>query len=199
MTDNTLLLPPTAVDVRNLAKQAEALQGRAPLSAFARVAADVPVADVAGELAWRVQAEWRESLPLAVGGEVKAAVAGRPQLWLHVWLAGEVPQTCQRCLSAYPQPLEVDRWFRFVADEATADAEDDDCEEDLLVLEPRFNLFDLLEDEVLLALPLVPMHDVCPTAVRMSVGEEALVQDGGDDKPHPFAALAALKRPADKG
>lgn len=199
MNDSSSLLPPAAVDVRALAKQPDALAGRAPLTAFQRVVADVPATEVAGHLSWRVQAEWRAPLPLALGGESQAAVAGRPQLWMHVQLEGEVPQTCQRCLSVFAQPLAVDRWFRFVADEATAEAEDDDAEEDLLVLEPRFNLFDLLEDEVLLALPLVPMHDECPTPVRMSAGEEALAQAGADEKPHPFAALAALKRPSGDG
>ena len=30
--------------------------------------------------------------------------------------------TCQRCLTTVELPLQVDRWFRFVADEATAEA-----------------------------------------------------------------------------
>jgi hypothetical protein len=30
----------------------------------------------------------------------------------------------------------VDRWFRFVADEPTATAQDEICEEDILVLAP---------------------------------------------------------------
>ena len=35
------------------------------------------------------------------------------------------PMTCQRCLAPVDVPLEVDREFRFVADEATAEALDD--------------------------------------------------------------------------
>jgi uncharacterized protein len=60
------------------------------------------------------------------------------------------------------------------------------------VFQPRFDLHTLVEDELLLALPLVPMHSVCPTPVRLQVGEEALA---ADDVPpaHPFAALAAFK------
>jgi uncharacterized protein len=93
--------------------------------------------------------------------------------------------------------VEVDRWFRFVADEATADAEDEESEEDVLVMEPRFDLHSLIEDELLLALPLIPMHDVCPEPVRMSAGE--LPEPAETEKPHPFAALAALRKAGGSG
>ena len=66
--------------------------------------------------------------------------------------------------------LEVDRWFRFVADEATAELEDDDSEEDVLALEPRPDIAQLVEDELLMAMPLVPMHETCPVAVPMQAG-----------------------------
>jgi uncharacterized protein len=36
--------------------------------------------------------------------------------------------------------LRSDRWFRFVADEATAEAEDEESEEDLLVVSRDFDL-----------------------------------------------------------
>ena len=116
---------------------------------------------------------------------------GEPEVWLHLQASAELPQTCQRCLSPYAQPVEVDRWFRFVADEAVALAEDEACEEDLLALEPRFDLAALIEDELLLALPLVPMHEVCPVPVRMSAGELPDLPE--EKKPNPFAALGALK------
>jgi uncharacterized protein len=42
-----------------------------------------------------------------------------------------------------------------------------------------------------LGLPLVPMHSTCPEAVPMTTGE---LPDSEEEKPHPFAALATLKR-----
>ena len=48
------------------------------------------------------------------------------QLWLHLKASLMVEQTCQRCLLPMQVDLAVDRHFRFVADEATALAEDDD-------------------------------------------------------------------------
>ena len=95
------------------------------------------------------------------------------------------------CLHPVQTQLTVDRDFRFVADEAAALAEDDVVEEDLLVLSSEFDLLTLLEDELLMALPLVPMHDTCESEhMPTSNAENAAAQE----KPNPFAALAALKR-----
>ena len=106
------------------------------------------------------------------------------QLWLHLQAKLSVEQICQRCLLPMKVMLEVDRHFRFVADEATALAEDDDCEEDLLSPTPELTLQTLLEDELLLAMPLIPRHATC---------DKPLPQSPAQDLPHPFAALAGLK------
>ena len=182
---------PLAIDPRTLAQSGLAQSGEAPLSDFERLADGLPVIDVPlAAVRWTATAEWRQPLAgLASTTGLRDGTA--PQLWLHLQADAEVPQTCQRCLGAFGQPVAVDRWFRFVADEATALAEDDDSEEDLLVLEPRLDLATLIEDELLLALPLVPMHEACPQPVRMSAGEPG--DEASDERPHPFAALAALK------
>lgn len=170
------------------------LQGHAPLSAFARVDEDLPeltgpAIDPEGRVvAWRAQAEWRQRGPQLTG---VAGAQGAPDLWLRLTLEARVPQTCQRCLQPYAQSVEVDRWFRFVKDEATALAEDDEAEEDLLVLEPRFDLTALVEDELLMALPLVPMHDVCPQPLLS--GPATNEPAPREERPNPFAALATLK------
>jgi uncharacterized protein len=90
-------------------------------------------------------------------------------------------------------PVEVDRWFRFVADEATAEALDDDSEEDLLALEPRPSLVELVEDELILSLPLVPLHERCPQPLSTADGPAGGEKAPGSERPHPFAALAKLK------
>ena len=107
-------------------------------------------------------------------------------------------------MAAVDQPLQVDQWFRFVDSEAIAMAEDDASDEDLLVMAPQFDLLALLEDELLMAIPLVPMHDECPAALAVSAGsltpssalDEAQADIGTTDrsgKPNPFAVLAQLK------
>jgi uncharacterized protein len=80
-----------------------------------------------------------------------------------------------------------------VATEEIAMEQDDASEEDLLVMLPQFDLLGLLEDELLMALPLVPMHDECPVLPTFSAGMMD-VPESVPDKPNPFAALAQLKK-----
>ncbi|GAB3183989.1 YceD family protein [Hydrogenophaga aquatica] len=190
--------PSTAVDLRQLANEGRPLGGETPLAAYERLSSEQPaVAAALGPVIWRAQAEWRQQVSDAVAAELKGKLAPARQLWLHLEVQAQVPQVCQRCLGPFAQPVAVDRWFRFVADEATAAAEDDESEEDVLVMEPRFDLHALIEDELLLALPLIPMHDVCPEPVRMSAGE--LPEDSAPEKPNPFAALASLRKDGQQG
>lgn len=133
------------------------------------------------------------SVEWTVEGEKRSGVAGAPSVWMHLRASLALPVGCQRCLAAVAVPLEVDRWFRFVADEATAEAEDDVSEEDVLALEPRPDLIALIEDELLMALPLVPMHGACPLPPSGTTVQEAL-EPPEPQRPHPFAALAKLRK-----
>jgi uncharacterized protein len=69
----------------------------------------------------------------------------------------------------------------------------------------QFDLVDLIEEELLLALPIVPSHEVCPAVhdslVSGASGPAGYTSDDAgedeppvDEKPHPFAALASLKK-----
>ncbi len=125
--------------------------------------------------------------------ELRAGATGAMDTWLHLQADASVPLTCQRCMAAVQTPLQVEQWYRFVASEEIAMAEDDASEEDLLVMEPQFDLLALLEDELLMALPLVPMHDECPVLPAFSAGVIDSPEDA-PEKPSPFAALAQLKK-----
>lgn len=129
-------------------------------------------------------------------GELRPASSGDDQIWLHLTANTAVPLACQRCMGTVDVGLTVDQWYRFVATEDIAMAEDDQSEEDLLVTEPHFDLLALLEDELLMAIPLVPMHDECPVAPVFSAGDEVLTtaHPVNDGKPNPFAVLAQLKQ-----
>jgi len=117
-------------------------------------------------------------------------VGGEGQVWLHLQARADVILQCQRCLLPMTDAVHVDRHFRFVADEDTAAVLDDEIEDEVLVLTKSLNLRDLVEDEMLLALPLVPRHDVCPEAVPMQFGDVEAVEE----KANPFASLAALRK-----
>ena len=55
-----------------------------------------------------------------------------------------------------------------------------------------FNLHELVEDELLLSLPMVPMHETCPVTPVFSAGDPAV--EATEAKPNPFAVLGQLKK-----
>ena len=112
-----------------------------------------------------------------------------PQLWLHVAAQATLNLECQRCLQPVAVPLDVSRSFRFVHGEATAAELDADSEDDVLALTRALDLHELVEDELILALPLVPRHEVCTQPLAAPGGDPEPVEE----RPNPFAALAALK------
>ena len=76
--------------------------------------------------------------------------------------------------------------------EATAAAQDDDAEEEVLALSRDFDLLELVEDELLMDLPVAPMHDVCPEPVKMSAADEDF-EAAEAARENPFAVLGRLK------
>lgn len=180
------------LDVAGLAQANGYFKGQDLLSKYerlrqesCRIEADLTAVE---SVFWQADGEWLEA-----AGELAKV---KPQVWLHLAAQAHVPQTCQRCLGEVSTFLEVERSYRFVADEETAEAEDDECEEDLLAISREFNLLALIEDELLMALPQVPMHDSCPVQPKMTVADADFEGDAaavGTGKPNPFAALAALK------
>ena len=173
---------PRRFDVRAFAEADGRLSGEHALSAFERLASERhPDGDTAAAVHW------------VAHGETRPDATGQPAVWLHLLARLSLPLGCQRCLGPVSLPLEVDRWFRFVADEAKAEAEDDDCEEDVLALEPKPDLLALIEDELLMEIPLVPMHDACPEPLA-SPGSTVVDEGRTEPRPHPFASLARLKK-----
>ena len=174
---------PQRLHVAAFAKDSAQLAGHMALSAFPRLALEASrPSDVA--------ARW------SARGELRSSAGEAEQVWLHLEASMPLPMVCQRCLTEVEVMLQVDRQFRFVADEETAMDLDDEAEEDLLVLEKQFDLMALVEDELLMALPVVARHEVCPTPVQLEAVDEdfdAALQD----KPHPFAVLQKLKTDKD--
>lgn len=136
-------------------------------------------------------------------GERRRLPDGSGQVWLHLQAQARAALTCQRCLAPVTVAVDVERDFRFVGDEAQAEREDADADEEVLAMNRRFDLVELVEDELLLALPLVPRHDTCPRPLLP--GRPDRQHPGGDDesvglepepRPNPFAVLARLKTSA---
>ena len=112
----------------------------------------------------------------------------RPALSLQARVA--LPLQCQRCLAPVPVELQVDRSFAFARDEDEAARLDEASDEDMLVLSRSFDLLELLEDELILALPLVPRHAECPAPLLLP--QDAPAED--IQRASPFAALGVLRR-----
>lgn len=174
-------IDPLRLDVAAFAADAGEYAGESPLSEMSRLV-DLAVAE---EIPGRM-AQWEAR------GESRPVAGGAPEVWLHLSGQAPVPLTCQRCLSPVVCPVEVDRSFRFVATEEEAEALDAELEDDVLVLQRWMSLRDLVEDELLLGLPLVPRHEICPDPLRAPEGETA--PEEAFEKPNPFAALGKLKQ-----
>jgi uncharacterized protein len=173
---------PRRLDVAAFARAAGALQGRTPQTALQRLCDSLE--PLPGEEAHDV--DWR-----AVGS-LRPVKGGEAELWLALSAQAQVMLQCQRCLQPVAQVLDVDRHFRFVRTEDEAVRLDEESEDDVLVLPRSLDVLELLEDELLLALPLVPRHEICPEPLPMSAGD-LVAEEDGQEEPHPFAALAALR------
>jgi len=178
---------PERLDVRSFAQASGQISAEAPLTRFERLVEELfesSLAEVPALVRWRAEGCLRTD-----------SQGATPAIWLHLQAEAVVPLQCQRCLGSVETALVVDRWFRFVADEATAEAQDDESEEDVLVLEPLMSLYDLLEDELLMSLPIVPMHEACPVPVVMQASDPGIGPESDENPPlHPFASLARLKK-----
>jgi len=174
---------PRKLDVAAFAQDGASLQGEWPahsLSRLADAAAPEEPASAWPLVKWRLRGERRE--PRGV----------EPQTWLHLEATATVSLTCQRCLQPVQEHLDLSRAFLFVRDEDLAASLDADSEDDVLALSKHLDALELVEDELLLSLPLVPRHDTCPQPLPVSSTE--LPEDAADEaRPNPFAALASLK------
>jgi uncharacterized protein len=177
---------PDRLDVRAFAQNAAQLEGELPLSKLERLAQDLYWQE--GDLASKTD----QKLSWQATGESVAVTGGVAQSWLHLSLQAQVPLQCQRCLKEMSHEVDVQLSFRFVKDEAEANAQDDDAEEDLLVASKQFDLLELIEDELIMALPYVPVHEVCPVPVKLQASSEEY-EAALNEKPKAFAALGELK------
>lgn len=125
-------------------------------------------------------------------GELRTDEVGAEQVWLHLTVDVSLPMTCQRCMGPVDIAVPVNRSFRFVDSEEAAEAQDEEAEEDVLVLSREFSLSDLIEDEVLMALPVVPRHETCPVDVKLAA-VDAGFEAASAEKRNPFAVLAKLQ------
>ncbi len=169
-----------ALDLLAFCREDGTLEGELPLADMSRLVLGLLDAPAAG-----AAAHW------SARGELRPVTGGEPEIWLHLLARAGVTLQCQRCLKAMAQDVLVDRRFRFVHGEDKATALDEQIDDDVLALPARLDLIELLEDELILALPLVPRHAAaCPEPLPLPA-DDPLDADGA---PNPFAVLASLRK-----
>jgi len=155
------------IDTFEFSRKKEHAQGEQAVADFARLREET--ADTSGSVQWAVQ-----------GG---MHALGYPQMSLSV--KAEVKLMCQRCLTPFVHSLDSETILVLAKDEEAADElEGKLADEDMDVIagSKSMNVLELVEDEVLLAIPLSPKHERCPD----QDGQEA---SSTDKRISPFAVL----------
>ena len=127
-------------------------------------------------------------LLVEVSGDVSFRLQGfkseHGELMLHIEVAGLLPLACQRCLKAISFDLDVDSLLELIPE--GADMSQDELEDDtrdFLPVAGELDVAELVEDEILLALPVAPRHEKCGLPGAADAGERI----------NPFEALAGIK------
>jgi len=106
---------------------------------------------------------------------------------IDVSVEGRLQLLCQRCLKPIAFPLQRTSRFVLVSSEGELpDVADEDLETESIPVDAFADIEDIVEQEVLLGLPIAPMH-----AEDGACGSER--PDAGNDRPSPFAVLEKLK------
>ncbi|MDD5250560.1 MAG: YceD family protein [Rhodocyclaceae bacterium] len=156
----------TVIDSLEFARQGRKLDGRVAVAQLERLA-DL-LANQAGSLVFELLGE-RDA-------------EGNNCLRLRV--AGSLNLRCQRCLSPLPYAVDIDSRLMLVAPGGEwPDEELADDGTDAIEASRELAVLPLVEEEVLLDVPVVPRHEICglPAATET------------EHRPSPFAVLAKLK------
>lgn len=166
---------PPHIDPRKLADRAATLEGGWPIKQFPRLCEQL-VSDV-GDVHARFEFGRDEQGLIVMRGELEV----------------EVQMVCQRCLESAVLPVHSEFVYAVLREGASQDSLPKGYDA-LEVGEEPLDLLTLVEDELLLALPIVPTHD--PDACQHPAGFAAAPDPSVNEvsRSNPFDVLAQLKR-----
>jgi len=169
MSDERL---PLHIDPLRLARSGAQLHGRLTLAEMERFA----------PLLTDARGEAEVTLDFDIDAERRA--------FMRLRLRAEVSLVCQRCLGPVRHVIEVERLLGVVTSEAQAEKLPGIYEPLYVTEEPLF-LREVIEDELILSLPIVPRHNEgeCAPAVT-GAGTDNMA---GSGRENPFAVLTKLK------
>jgi len=168
-----------AMDAFEFVRLRQQASGEFPLAELPRFAAGLPAQPQGpeGMVRWSARGEQ--------GPQGEALMA------LHIQARPVL--ICQRCLAPFPWPVDAHVRLQLVRsqaelDEGSAQDEAELDEPDKVVGSQRFDLRAQIEDELILSVPYIPKHEVCP-------GDAGAPQqpDAAPAPPSPFAVLEQLK------
>ena len=107
----------------------------------------------------------------------------KPQLELV--LDGACNLRCQRCLNALSYPIKLVSKLRLVSEGEVDGSDIEDDEVDSIPAEKRLDVLALIEEELLLGMPIAPKH---------ASGECEIAVEGLSRSNNPFAVLAGFKK-----
>ena len=169
------------LDVSLLGRDAAEFRGSLALSQFPRLCAELT--DTLGDVNIRLCFAHDESGRRLLKGELQTQLA----------------LTCQRCLRPLRLPVETD--FRLVF----LEPEDDPhllpaLVEPVILTSAQVNVLELLEDELLLCLPIAPRHRAAEQCKAPQPRPGSTFGDAELERQTPFAALRDLhvKQPPEK-
>ena len=165
---------PPHVDPRKLADRAATLEGEVPLASFERLCDSLE--DNSGKVRAKLVFERGERRAVSIHSELEV----------------EVKMVCQRCLELVALPIRSECHYAVVKE--GADTQSLPKGYDVLeVGEDPLDLLALVEEELLLALPIVPMH--APEDCQQLAGlDEPESSEDEVPRSNPFSVLAQLKR-----
>ena len=162
--------PSQSINPLRLAKSRERIEGSLQIDTFERLQGDL--IDNHGKLRFNLSFDFDESGMCVVECEIDT------QLTLE----------CQRCLKPVVIKIHKKSLLGLVKDKDEIDSLAKEYEP-LQLDEETISAKELIEDELLLAIPLSPLHS------EEECGAKAVLDQINEDaKPKPFAALAALKK-----
>jgi uncharacterized protein len=106
---------------------------------------------------------------------------------LQILVQGLINLRCQRCLGKYAHALELQADLLLAQDENELARLDEDESVDCILATANMDVLALIEDEIILSLPLSPRHGESECAIDKPDSDDA-----AEERPL-FAALAALK------
>jgi len=107
-------------------------------------------------------------------------------------ISGRLVLECSACLEPIDFPVDIDVKLAVIKDEALASLLPDGYEP-CLIEGDRLTISDMVEDELVLVLPSIARHTVCPTALPTSSASKDFVLET-EEKKNPFEALRSLKK-----